>query len=299
VDKFRDSAVIERSDLIRLAVQKKGRLTEDTLNILRKSGLDVAYNEGNFFGKCNNFPLDILFVRDDDIPNLIDAGAVDLGVVGENVYFEYDCQSEILKKMGFGRCALAIAVPENSGIESVFDLTGKRIATSYRRSVERFFKTEGIDAEIVEISGSVEMSPKIGYADAIVDLVSTGGSLRQNNLKFLHKISDSESILIANKSSLGHQDKRATIDKLLGRINGFLDAEKYKHITFSLATAKVGEAGKILASAKLLSKSESLSGSDGSVLRAIVPKASLWDIVEELRAIGASDIAFFDIENIM
>jgi ATP phosphoribosyltransferase len=299
VDKFRESATVERSDQVKLAVQKKGRLTEETLNILRKAGLDVAYNEGNFFGKCNNFPLDILFVRDDDIPNLVDAGAADIGVVGENVYFEYDCQSEILQKMGFGRCALAIAVPENSNIESVFDLAGKRIATSYRRSVERFFKTEGIGAKIVDISGSVEMSPKIGYADAIVDLVSTGSSLRQNNLKFLHKISDSESILIANKKAFGDQDKRATIDKLLGRINGYLDAEKYKRLTFGIATARVGKASKILAQAKLLGKSESLNDSEFCVVQAVVAKAAIWDIVEELRAVGASDIAFDDIENIM
>jgi ATP phosphoribosyltransferase len=204
-----------------------------------------------------------------------------------------------LKKMGFGRCTLAIAVPENSGIESVFDLAGKRIATSYRRSVARFFETEGIDAEIVDISGSVEMSPKLGYADAIVDLVSTGSSLRQNNLKFLHKISDSESILIANKAALGNQDKRATVEKLLGRINGFLDAEKYKHITFSIAAAKVGKVAEILASAKLLGKSEPLNGSGACLVQAIVPKSAIWDTVEELRAAGASDIAFFDIENIM
>jgi ATP phosphoribosyltransferase len=299
VDKFRESAVVERSDLVRLAVQKKGRLTDDTLNILRKSGLDVAYNEGNFFGKCNNFPLDILFVRDDDIPNLVDAGVADIGIVGENVYFEYGCQSEVLKKMGFGRCTLAIAVPENSGLESLFDLAGKRIATSYRRSVARFLKTEGIDAEIVDISGSVEMSPKLGYADAIVDLVSTGSSLRQNNLKFLHKISDSESILIANKATLKNQDKRATIDKLLGRINGFLDAEKCKYITFNIAADKVAKAAKILTAAKLLGKSDLLGNGGGCVVQAIVPKSAIWDIAEELRGAGASDIVFIDIESIM
>ena len=299
-DKYRDSATIERSDLIRLAVQKKGRLTDDTINILTKSGIDVAYNEGKFFGKSSNFPLEILFVRDDDIPHLVDAGVADIGIVGENIYNEYDCQSEVLKKMGFGRCSLAIAVPESSSIQSIFDLTNKRVATSYCKSVTRFFRNEGIEnVQIVNLSGSVEMAPTIGYADAIVDLVSTGSSLRQNNLKFLHKIFDSESILIANKTSLSSQNKRTTIDHLSNRIDGYLNAKKYKHVTFCVLTKQIDQVVPILSSAKLLNLSDSLSRDDMSIIRAIVSKASIWDIVDQLCKVGATDVVFYDIENIM
>jgi len=298
-DKFRTSASVERADMVRLAVQKKGRLTDDTIDILNKSGMDVAYDEGKFFGKCNNFPLEILFVRDDDIPNLVDAGAADIGIVGENVYNEYDCKSEILKKMGFGRCALAIAVPENSSITSIFDLSNKRVATSYRRSVEKFFKDEGINVDIVDVSGSVEMSPTIGYADAIADLVSTGSSLRQNNLKFLHKIFDSESILIANRPALENSHKRATVDHLLSRISGYLNAKKYKHIMFSIPNTQIENVIPVLSNAKLLSKSAALDNGDISVVRAVIHKSSVWDVIGQLEELGAVDIVLYNIENIM
>ena len=306
-DKYRDSATIEQAGTIRLAMQKKGRLTDETINILTKSGIDVAYDEGKFFGKCSNFPLEILLVRDDDIPDLIDANVADIGVVGKNMYEEFDCQSLILKELGFGRCALAIAVPESSSIESIFDLSGKRVATSYRRSVEKFFAEEGItDVKIVPLSGSVEMAPTLGYADAIVDIVSTGSSLRQNKLKFLHKIFDSESVLIVNKTANDNQDKRATIDRLVCRISGYLSAKSYKHITFSIPTKQLEAIKEVLSSAKLLSSSDAHifagdkpNGTKISIVRAVVKKASIWDIVENLRESGAKDIVFNDIESIM
>ncbi|MCL2580046.1 MAG: ATP phosphoribosyltransferase [Oscillospiraceae bacterium] len=299
-DKYRESATVERVGLIKMAVQKKGRLTDDTIDILRKSGIDVAYNEGKFFGKCANFPLEILFVRDDDIPSLVDAGAADIGIVGENTYNEYDSQSEVLKKMGFGHCSLAIAVPASSEIGSIFDLTGKRLATSYPLSVERFLRDEGIEGvQIVNLSGSVEMAPALHYADAVVDLVSTGSSLRQNNLKFLHKIYDSQSILIANKASLADLSKRETVDRLTYRIDGYLNAKKYKQLIFNLPASQIDAIKPILASAKLTSKTDALGEGGLCVVRAVVSKKSLWETVDQLSKSGASDIVFYDIESIL
>jgi len=306
-DKYRDSATVEQVGSIRLAMQKKGRLTDETIHILTKAGIDVAYDEGRFFGKCNNFPLELLFVRDDDIPDLIDAGIADIGIVGKNIYEEYDCQSLIIKELGFGRCALAIAVPETSQIKSIFDLSGKKVATSYRRSVEKFFKKENITGiQIVSLSGSVEMAPTLGYADAIVDIVSTGSSLRQNKLKFLHKIFDSESVLIVNKNSNDNQDKRATIDRLVNRISGYLSAKNFKHITFSISTKRLASIRAVLSSANLICSSDAytfdddkLSNNKYSIVRAVVRKSSVWDVVEKLREIGAKDIVFNDIESMM
>jgi ATP phosphoribosyltransferase len=300
LDRYRDSAMITQIGSIKLAMQKKGRLTDDTINILTKSGIDVAYDEGRFFGKCNNFPLEILFVRDDDIPNLVDAGAADIGIVGKNIYDEFDCKSDILKELGFGRCTLAIAVPEVSNIQSIFDLSGKKVATSYQKSVENFFAKEKIDGvQIVPLSGSVEMAVKIGYADAIVDLTSTGSSLRQNELKFLHKISDSESVLIANRVALTDQNKYSTINRLLTRINGYLCAKSYKHIIFSISSEQREKINQLLSSAKLLNTSDTFDNTELIIVRAIINKLSVWDIVEELRESGAKDIVLYDIESIM
>jgi len=299
-DEYLNSAITDRPDLVRLAVQKKGRLTDDTIDILTKSGIDVAYDEGKFFGKCRNFQLEILFVRDDDIPNLVDAGVADIGIVGENVYNECNCKSKILKKLGFGRCSLNIAVPESSSIQNIFELSNKRIATSYRKSVERFFNNEGIEGvEILELSGSVEMAPTIGYADAIADLVSTGSSLKQNKLRSLHKIFDSESILIVNKISLDNQQKRKTIDNLTDRINGYLAAKKYKYIMFNVLPNRNNKVISILSSAKLLSISNTFNDDGYNVVSAIVSKESIWEIIDRLREVDAIDVVFYDIEMIM
>ena len=299
-DKYRDSAAVEQAGLVRLAIQKSGRLTEETVNILKKSGIDVDYGEGKFFGKCGNFPLEILFVRDDDIPGLVDAGAADAGIVGQNIYEESDCKSVILKELGFGRCALAVAVPEFSGIQSIFDLSGKKVATSYNRSAGKFFERENIlNVGIVPLSGAVEMAPTIGYADAIIDLVSTGSSLRQNKLKFLHKIFDSESVLIANKAALDNKEKHSTIDRLISRITGYLSAKSYKRVMFSVRKERLEAIKPALASAKLANLCDSLADSEYSIVRAVVKKSSIWDIIEELKKNGAEDIVFYDIESIM
>ena len=296
-DEYLNSSITDRSDLVRLAVQKKGRLTDDTINILAKSGIDVAYDEGKFFGKCRNLPLEIIFVRDDDITNLVDAGVADIGIVGENIFNECNCKSEILRKLGFGRCSLNIAIPESSSIRNIFELSNKRVATSYRKSVEKFFNNEGIkDVEILELSGSVEMAPIIGYADAIADLVSTGSSLKQNKLRSLHKIFDSESILIANKTSLNNQHKRKTIDKLETRINGCLDAKRYKYIMFSVSSNQIKKVISILSSAKLLSSSNTFNDDEYNVVSAIVSKESIWEIIDQLCEVKAIDVVFYDIE---
>ena len=222
----------ERQLRVRLAIQKEGRLTDETLAILKRSGISVTKDTRGFLAVSDNFPLEVLFVRDDDISNLVDAGVADLGIVGENVYWENASKSLRKRFLGFGKCFLALAVPKNSGIHTLEDLNGKRVATSYRRLTTQFLKDKGVtDAKIIDIAGSVEIAPIIDYADAIVDLVSTGGSLKQNNLEVFCVIRKSQSMLIANRNAEKNPEKKAIIDSLVERFDSYLSAKQFKRIT--------------------------------------------------------------------
>lgn len=235
-DKYKKVELV--SDVwIRLAVQKDGRLTEETLTMLQVSGIEVNFDKRQFLTRCSNFPLEILFVRDDDIPQFVYSGVADIGIVGENVYYESEKESlTILKQLGFGRCTLALAVPNDSIVKKPSDLEGKRIATSYPILTKKFFGDMGVKIqEPRPVSGSVEITPAIDFADAIVDLVSSGTSLRQNNLRFVQKILDSQSVLIANKSIIDNNDRKTkVIDNLLSKIDSCLSARKYKYIIMNL-----------------------------------------------------------------
>ena len=217
---------------IRLAIQKDGRLTEETLAILKKSGIEITPDKRGFLTKSNNFPLEVLFVRDDDISKLVDAGVADIGIVGENVYKENGSKSIIKRFLGFGKCFLALAIPKKSNIKTLHDLNGKKIATSYHKITQDFLNDKGIKAQsIIDIAGSVEIAPVIKYADAIVDLVSTGGSLRQNDLEVFFNIMNSQSILIENPEVVKNEKKERIVSQLIQRIDCYLISKKYKRVT--------------------------------------------------------------------
>jgi ATP phosphoribosyltransferase len=251
-DKYKEKEFVTK-EYIRLAVQKDGRLTEETLMVLRRSGIEINLDKRQFTMKSSNFDLELLFVRDDDIPNLVSSGIADLGIVGENVFYENEKDNiEVLRRLGFGRCSLALAVPKDSAIRKPSELKGKKIATSYPNITRNFFKNIGIDIEeygidIRNLSGSVEIAPAINYADAIVDLVSTGVSLRQNNLRDLQKIMDSETVLIANRSKLElNTVKNNLVNALLVQIDSGLSAKKYKYIIMNVPTAFLDKFRQIL-----------------------------------------------------
>ena len=298
-EKFRGAGdAANFTEVVRIAVQKDGRLTEETVNMLNKSGVEVTAQKGSLFGKSRNFPVELLFVRDDDIPCLVDAGAADMGVVGENVYFEKQCAAEAVLKLGFGFCSLALAAPESSSICAARDLSGKRVATSYPKLTADFCAAMGVkDVKIVPISGSVEIAPMIGYADAIVDLVSTGSSLRQNKLKFVQKILDSQSVLIAGRNALTG-GKKVIVDELIDRLNSFLSARKYKSILMNVPKTAVQKSREILSSAKALTVSVSESGG-ACQMQAVLDKETLSDTVDALKAAGASDIVLIDVERVI
>jgi len=292
-------------NMIRLAIQKEGRLTEETIKILNNSGIEITVDKRRFIGKCRDFPLELLFVRDDDIPNFVDAGIADLGIVGENIYFENNAVSPKLLELDFGHCSLALAVPETSQIKSVADLAGKRVATSYPKSTEAFLKRKNVDingVEIIYIAGAVEVAPTLNYADAIIDIVSTGGSLRQNKLHAIETILVSQSILIANQNSVNDKTKFGTISDLLVRLKSYLSAKKYKQIMMSIPKNSIGKIADLSDDKRIFSinVTETVGDPDWCFARAIIKKSSLWDLVSEFRKnIGAKGIIFYDIEGIV
>lgn len=287
---------------VRLAVQKDGRLTEETLSILRRSGIEINQDRRGFLARAENFPLEVLFVRDDDISNLVDAGVADLGIVGENIYWENDGKSAIKKHLGFGKCFLALAVPKGSDIRTLQDLSGKRIATSHRRLTAKFLKEREVrGAKIIDIAGSVEIAPLIGYADAIVDLVSTGSSLRQNNLEVFYNILNSQSILIANRAAEKNAAKSEIIERLTERIDSYLVARRYKRVIMDLPKDRCGEvcdllAGLVIGAPAVL---PSYGSGNWAALQVTMEISALWDNTAELKKYGAANIVFYDVEGVV
>ncbi|MDR2752840.1 MAG: ATP phosphoribosyltransferase [Oscillospiraceae bacterium] len=326
---------------VRLAVQKDGRLTEETLSILKRSGISITQDKRGFLARSGNFPLEVLFVRDDDIPSLVEAGVADLGIVGENEYWEKTGnptlrddasphpkarkpKSVLKKHLGFGKCFLALAVPRDSDIKTLQDLHGKRIATSYRRLTEEFLREKGIkNCKIIDIAGSVEVAPLINYAHAIVDLVSTGSSLRQNNLEVFYNILNSETVLIANAGADGDPARRQIIDSLIERIECYLFAKNYKRVIMSVQKDRLEAVCAILGKKTgLFQSDDALRAEDAAAppspiligtpvvldvygfdgwcsLQVIMEMSALWKTTEELKQNGVANIVFYDIEGII
>ena len=207
---------------LKLAIQKDGRLTGDTVKLLNSAGLEFDGYKQKLFTTCRNLPVEILFLRDDDIPWCVESGAADLGIVGKNIVNETGVRINELLNLGFGFCSLCIAVPKESKIKTLEDLRGLRIATSFPKSVENYFREKKIPVSVVKVNGSVEISPALGMAEAIADIVSTGNSLAVNDLRKLEKIYDTQAVLVANRSLGESSWKNELVDKLLIRIKGVL-----------------------------------------------------------------------------
>jgi ATP phosphoribosyltransferase len=249
------------------------------------------------FGISRNFPVELLLVRDDDIPCLVDSGAADMGVVGENVFFEKQCAGEAVLKLGFGFCSLALAVPEASGLNTARDLSGKKVATSYPRLTADFFAAMDVKGvKIVPISGSVEIAPLIGYADGIVDLVSTGSSLKQNKLKFVQKILDSQTVLISGALTGA---KKAIADEIIARLNGVLSARKYKCVMMNAPAASAAKVREALYDKKALTVMLGDERNGCRPVQAVLDKDALRETVDALKELGASEIVVVDVETVI
>lgn len=283
---------------LKLAVQKNGRLTQETLDFLRASGLEFESYKQGLFSLCRNFPLEILFVRDDDIPDYVESGVVDMGVVGQNLVYELLPEARKLLNLRFGFCSLCISVPKESSINLLKDLQNKTIATSYPNSTKYFLKQQNIQANVVQISGSVEITPILGIAQAIVDLVSTGSTLALNDLRIVQKIYDSETVLIANSTTIENKKKKKSLDMLLTRFKGVLSAKNYKYVMMNAPEKILPKINKTIPGLKSPTISP-LSTKGWISIQSVIKEDVFWETIEKLKNLGATGILVLPVEKLI
>ncbi len=283
--------------MITLAVQKSGRLSEKSLNLLKECGIKFE-NGGKqkLKTRAANFPLQLLFLRDDDIPECVADRIADIGIVGENEVNEKQRDVQIIEKLGFARCRMSLAVPKSVNYKSSQDLNGKKVATSYPNILDKFFKENKIDAEIHEINGSVEIAPSIGLADAVFDIVSTGSTLMSNGLKEVETVIQSEAVLVATPDI--EADKQQLIDKLLFRMRSVRQAGQYKYILLNAPNEKLEKISNLLPGMKSPTILP-LAKVDWSSLHSVIREDDFWEIIEQLKANGAEGILVIPIEKMI
>ena len=276
-----------------IAVQKSGRLSEKSLELIKSCGIDFYADSRVLKASASGFPLDFLFVRDDDIPQYVADGVADIGIVGRNEYDETGLELEVVRDLKFASCRLSIAVPRGFDYKGLSSLEGKRIATSYPRILSRILKENGVKAEPVVVSGSVEITVEIGIADAIADLVSTGTTLKMNGLEEAECIYRSSAVMIASKDMSG--EKRAVLERLLERIDAVMLARHKKYILFNLPAARLEEAAAVIGGMKSPTVTPLMDEGWVSVQSA-VDEDRFWAVFEELRKLGAEGILVMNIE---
>lgn len=281
---------------LKIAIQKSGRLSEDSLKLLKECGIDINTGLNKLKTEAYNFPLELFFLRDDDIPQYIEDGVADIGIVGENVLLEKNKKVKTVEKLGFGKCRLSIAIPRDKSFKSVKDLNGSKIATSYSNILAKYLKEQKVKAEIHEISGSVEIAPSIGLADAICDLVSSGSTLLSNGLKEVEVILRSEAVMIATKNL--SKEKTALLEKLLFRIKALRSAKKNKYILLNAPNNKLDAICKILPGMKSPTILP-LAEKGWSSVHSVVEENQFWDIIEKLKSNGAQGILVVPIEKMI
>jgi ATP phosphoribosyltransferase len=281
---------------LKIAIQKSGRLSESSLKLFKECGIEFDNGLNKLKAEAFNFPLEVFFLRDDDIPQYVEDGVADIGIVGENVMLEKNRSVKLVDKLGFGKCRLSIAIPKDQKYRSLKDFNGKRFATSYPGILGEYLKKNKIKAEIQEISGSVEIAPGIGLADAICDLVSSGSTLFTNGLKEVEVILKSESVLIANKKL--KKDQQEILNKLLFRINAVRKSKKTKYILLNAPNNKLETICKILPGIKSPTIVP-LAEKDWSSVHSVVEEDQFWEIIEKLKSNGAQGILVVPIEKMI
>jgi ATP phosphoribosyltransferase len=281
---------------LRIAIQKSGRLNEDSIRLLKECGISVSNGMNKLKAEAQNFPLEIFFLRDDDIPEYIAEGVADIGIVGENVLLEASSDVKIIERLGFGKCRLSIAVQKGNKYRSIKDLEGKRIATSYKNVLQKFLRQEKVAAEIHEISGSVEIAPGIGLADAICDLVSSGSTLFMNGLKEVETILQSEAVLIANKKL--SETQLEIINRLLFRIRAVRKAKQNKYILLNAPNNKLDKIIRLIPGIKSPTILP-LADEGWSSVHSVLEEDEFWEIIEKLKAAGAQGILVVPIEKMI
>ena len=282
--------------MLRIAVQTKGRLNEQSMQLLRDAGVTIKEEKRKFLMRASDFPVEILFLRDDDIPQTVSMGAADLGIVGYNEVAERGYEVDILQKLGFGGCRISLAIPKSDAYEGLGYFNGKRIATSYPNVLTKYFEENGIKAEIHTITGSVEIAPAAGLADAIFDIVSSGGTLITNGLVEVEQVLHSEAVLIGTPGL--SEEKMAIARQLMSRFESVLKGAGKKYLLLNIPTAALDEAVKILPAMRSPTVIP-LAQKDWCSLQTVVDEKQLWSVIEQLKAIGAEDILVLALEKIV
>ena len=283
--------------MLRIAIQKSGRLFENSVALLHDAGISFGSNPGRLLrAQAENFPLEIIFLRDDDIPEYVEEGVVDAGIVGENVVLEKQKTVRTVERLGFGKCRLSIAMPKSIPYNGIQSLENRRIATSYVRILAGFLEQHRIRADIHEISGAVEIAPSLGLADAIFDIVSTGSTLLANGMREVETVLTSEALLIGqpNLSS----DKQEILDRLLFRLHANRNAKNHRYILMNSPNDKLGEIIRVIPGMKSPTILP-LAIEGWSSLHSVVPESIFWDVLEQLKAAGAEGILVVPIERMI
>ena len=281
---------------LKIAIQKSGRLHDDSVKLLKECGIDISNGVNRLKAEASNFPLEVFFLRDDDIPQYVEDAVADIGIVGENVVLEKNKDVDVVEKLGYSRCRLSIAVGRNEVYENVTYLQGKKIATSYPLVVANFLNANNVTAEIHEISGSVEIAPGIGLADAICDLVSSGSTLFMNGLKEVETVLKSEAVLIQHPRLSA--DKQQLLDKLLFRIQSVKKAKNNKYILLNAPNNNLDTIIKLLPGMKSPSVLP-LAEKGWSSVHSVLNENEFWEIIEKLKAAGAQGILVIPIEKMI
>ena len=286
----------QASPILKLAIQKSGRLSEKSLEYIKSAGISYHRDKTKLRSLSKNFPIEILFLRDDDIPGYVESGVADIGIVGENVLEEMGSQVTITERMGFSKCRLSVAIPQTESYESIHSLAGKTIATSYPNLLAKHLKAAGVNAKIHEISGSVEIAPGIGLADAVCDLVSTGSTLKGNGLKEVEVIFRSEAVLIQHQQL--DAAKHQILDKLLFRVRSVLRAVNYKYILMNVPGSAVESVCNVLPGMRSPTVVP-LAEEGWYSLHTVVKEDDFWEIIDNLKEAGAEGILVTGIEKMI
>ena len=282
--------------MIRIAVQSKGRLYEDTMALLAEAGIKIPSSKRTLLVQSPNFPVEVLYLRDDDIPQSVATGVADLGIVGENEFVERGEEADIVRRLGFSKCRLSLAIPKGVDYQGIEWFEGKKIATSYPAILRKFLSEKGVRAEVHVITGSVEISPGIGLADAIFDIVSSGSTLVSNNLREVEVVMQSEALLIANKGL--DDDKRALLSDLLFRVEAVKAAEDKKYVLMNVPTERLEEIIAVLPGAKSPTVMPLATPGWNSV-HTVIDEKRFWEVISQLKALGAQGILVIPIEKMI
>ena len=282
--------------MLRIAVQSKGRLYEDTISLFQEAGIKISSSKRTLLVQSPNFPIEILFLRDDDIPQTVANGVADLGVVGENEFLERDEDALIIKRLGFSKCRLSLAIPKAEIYNGIEWFNGKKIATSYPGILSKFMKDKGVDVDMHVITGSVEIAPGIGLADGICDIVSSGSTLISNNLKEVEVVIKSEALLISNKNL--SEEKREILDELIFRIDAVKAAEDKKYVLMNAPTSKVKDIIEVLPGIKSPTVMP-LATEGWSSIHTVLDEKCFWQIIGKLKSLGAEGLLVLPIEKMI